>query len=120
MKFAFRTPSPKRKLKAMTVGRAKRTVKRAIDPTYGKKGMGWVKNPKKAAYNKIYNKTTMGAGDLLSKSKGSGSQRTSPPVSQTAPEDNTVGCVWVIIGIMAALAFAFMVFVFRCCSGGFS
>ncbi|WP_341457007.1 hypothetical protein [Clostridium liquoris] len=27
---------------------------------HGKKGMGWVKDPKKAAYNKVYNKTTFG------------------------------------------------------------
>lgn len=69
MKFGFRTPSPKRSLKAMTTGRAKRAVRRAIDPTYGKKGAGWVKNPKKAAYNKIYNKTSIGARDVLKGSK---------------------------------------------------
>lgn len=26
----------------------------AVIPGYGKKGMGWIKNPKKAAYNKVY------------------------------------------------------------------
>ena len=28
-------------------------------PGYGKKGSGWIKNPQKAAYNKIYNKRTL-------------------------------------------------------------
>lgn len=58
MKFGLRTPSLKKSIRARTTGRAKRAVKRALIPGYGKKGMGWITNPKKAAYNKIYNKTT--------------------------------------------------------------
>lgn len=58
MKFGLRTPSFKKSFKARTSARAKRTLKKAIIPGYGKKGMGWIKNPKKAAYNKIYNKTS--------------------------------------------------------------
>lgn len=58
MKFGLRTPSLKRSLSARTKGRATRAVKKTLIPGYGKKGMGWIKNPKKAAYNKVYNKTT--------------------------------------------------------------
>lgn len=58
MKIGYRTPSLKKSIAARTTGRAKRTVKKALIPGYGKKGMGWITNPKKAAYNKIYNKTT--------------------------------------------------------------
>lgn len=65
MKFAVRTPSLSKSIKARTTGKAKRAIKRAIIPGYGKKGMGWVKNPKKAAYNSIYNKTTVSTKDLL-------------------------------------------------------
>ena len=65
MKFGIRTPSLRRSISARTSGRLKRSVKRAIIPGYGKKGMGWIKNPKKAAYNKIYNKTTIGIRDIL-------------------------------------------------------
>lgn len=65
MKFGLRTPSLKRSLKARTTGMAKRAVKKALIPGYGKKGMGWIKNPKKAAYNKVYNKTSFGIGDLF-------------------------------------------------------
>ncbi|MCK0087166.1 MAG: hypothetical protein ACLUF0_08575 [[Clostridium] symbiosum] len=36
----------------------KRAIKKALISGYGKKGMGWLKNPKKAAYNKINQKTT--------------------------------------------------------------
>ena len=65
MKFGLRTPSLKRSLKARTTGRAKRAVKKALIPGYGKKGMGWLKNPKKAAYNKVHNKTSFSIWDLF-------------------------------------------------------
>lgn len=65
MKFGLRTPSLKRTLKSRTTGRAKRAVKKALIPGYGKKGMGWVKNPKKAAYNKVYNKTSFSIWDIF-------------------------------------------------------
>ena len=65
MKFGMRKPSLKRSLKARTTGRTKRAVKKALIPGYGKKGMGWLKNPKKAAYNKIYKKTSFSLFDLF-------------------------------------------------------
>lgn len=65
MKFGLRTPSLKKSIKARTTGRAKRAVKKALLPGYGKKGAGWVKNPKKAAYNKIYRKTSFSIWKLF-------------------------------------------------------
>ena len=65
MKFGLRTPSLKRSLKARTTGRAKRAVKKALIPGYSKKGAGWIKNPKKAAYNKIYRKTSFSIWDIF-------------------------------------------------------
>lgn len=65
MKFGMRKPCLKRSLKARTIGRAKRAVKKSLLPGYGKKGMGWIKNPKKAAYNKIYKKTSFSIFDLF-------------------------------------------------------
>lgn len=65
LKFGFRTPSLKKSLKARTTGKVKRQVKKALIPGYGKKGMGWIKNPKKAAYSKIYNKTSFSLFDLF-------------------------------------------------------
>lgn len=67
MKFGLRKPSLKRSLKARTTGRAKRALKKAIIPGYGKKGMGWIKNPKKAVYNKVYNKTSFSIFSLFKK-----------------------------------------------------
>ena len=52
----MRTPSIKKSIKARTTGKAKRAIKKAVILGYGKKGIGWIKNPKKAAYNKDYKK----------------------------------------------------------------
>ncbi|MDY6017607.1 MAG: hypothetical protein SPI97_08335 [Oscillospiraceae bacterium] len=65
MKFGMRKPSIKRSVKARTTGKAKRAIKKAVVPGYGKKGAGWIKSPKKAAYNKVYKKTTFGVKDIF-------------------------------------------------------
>lgn len=65
MKYGFRTPSLRRSISARTTGRAKRSIKRAIIPGYGRKGMGLLTNPRKSIYNRIYRKTTFGLGDIL-------------------------------------------------------
>lgn len=67
MKFGMRKTSLKRSIAARTTGKAKRALKRALIPGYGKKGMGYITNPKKALYNKIYNKTTFSIFDLFKK-----------------------------------------------------
>ncbi len=67
MKFGLRKPSLKRSLRARTTGRAKRSVKKALIPGYGKKGVGWIKNPRKAAYNKVYSKTSFSIWDIFKK-----------------------------------------------------
>ncbi len=59
MKIGVRTPNLKKSFKARTVGKYKRAAKRAINPLYGKKGVGLIKDPKKAMYNKVYQKTTI-------------------------------------------------------------
>lgn len=65
MKFGFRTPSLKRSISARTTGRAKRAIKRAIIPGYGRRGIGLLTNPKKSLYNRVYRRTTFGLGDVL-------------------------------------------------------
>lgn len=61
----MRRPSLKKSLGARTTGKVKRAVKKAVVPGYGKKGMGWLKNPKKALYNKVYKKTSFSLFDLF-------------------------------------------------------
>ena len=65
MKFGMRKPSLKRSVSARTTGKLKRSIKKAIIPGYGKKGTGFFKDPKKALYNKIYNKLTFNIFDLF-------------------------------------------------------
>lgn len=65
MKFGMRTPSLRRSISARTTGKLKRAVKKAVIPGYGQKGMGWIKDPKKAAYSKVYKKTTFSLWDLF-------------------------------------------------------
>lgn len=65
MKIGMRKPSIKKSVKARTTGKAKRKVKKAVIPAYGKKGTGIIKNPKKAVYNKVYKKTTFSFWDLF-------------------------------------------------------
>lgn len=66
MKTGLRKPSYKKSISARTKGKVTRSIKSSINPLYGKKGMGWINNPKKAAYNKIYNKTSFGILDIIS------------------------------------------------------
>jgi hypothetical protein len=57
MKFGFRTPSLKKRIAART------SPARFIRHSLGLKaprGWGWLTNPKKAAYNRVYNRTTFG------------------------------------------------------------
>ena len=83
MKFGMRTPSPTKSLKARTTGKLTRAAKKTINPIYGMKGTGFVKNPKKAVYNSVYKKTTVSAADVagLNKKSTSASKTTSKSAS---------------------------------------
>lgn len=99
MKFGPRKPNFKKRVKARTTGRMKRSVKRSVNPLYGKKGMGWVNNPKKAAYNKIYNKTTFDAFPSSSRKRKTTQARAKIALdaqtieSEKYEPSGTVGCI---------------------------
>lgn len=84
MKIGVRTPSLKKSFKARTTGRLNRTLKKSVNPLYGKKGMGYIKNPEKAIYNKVYHKVTV---DPLKPLKNGSRDNT----KRTAPEPELVG-----------------------------
>lgn len=65
MKFGIRKPNIKKSLKARTTGKLKRSLKKSVNPFYGKKGIGLVTNPKKSIYNKVYKKTSFSIFDLF-------------------------------------------------------
>ena len=62
MKFGIRTPSLRKSIAART------SVKRFVRHSLGVKaprGYGWITNPKRAAYNRVYNRTSVGLWSLL-------------------------------------------------------
>lgn len=65
MKIGMRKPSLKKSFKARTTGKIKRKIKKSVNPLYGKKGVGFAKNPKKSVKHKVYKKTTFGLKDLF-------------------------------------------------------
>ena len=64
MKFGIRTPNFKKSIAARTS--AKRFVRHKTG-FKAPRGTGWITNPKKALYNRVYNRTTVSATSLLKK-----------------------------------------------------
>lgn len=64
MKYGMRKPSLSKSISARTSGQLTRSIKRALIPGYGKRGMGWL-HPKRKLYNKVYSKTTFSIFDLF-------------------------------------------------------
>jgi hypothetical protein len=61
-KIGFRVPSLNKRIAART------SVRRYLRNSLGLKaprGYGWFTNPRRAAYNRIYNRTTKGCGFVL-------------------------------------------------------
>ncbi len=64
MKIGIRKPSLKKMISART------SVKRIVRHNLGLKaprGFGWLTNPKKALYNRVYNRTTVSVFSLFKK-----------------------------------------------------
>jgi hypothetical protein len=64
MKFGIRKPSIRKSIAART------SVKRMVRQSLGFKaprGYGWLTNPKKAAYNRVYNRTSVSFWSVLRK-----------------------------------------------------
>jgi hypothetical protein len=62
MKWGIRKPSLRKRIAART------SVRRYVRHSLGLKaprGFGWVTNPRRAAYNRIYNRTTVKADNLI-------------------------------------------------------
>jgi hypothetical protein len=62
VRFGFRVPSLRKRISA------RMSLKRYVRNNLGLKvprGWGWLTNPRKAAYNRVYNRTTRGCSVLL-------------------------------------------------------
>lgn len=107
MKYGVRKPNVKKSIKARTTGKVKRQVKKAVNPLYGKKGMGIVNDPKKAAYNAVYSRTTVGVSDVM-KSASSGNGHASASYDAPAPvkkeySDRTYNVCGIILMVLAVV-----------------
>lgn len=110
MRFGMRMPSFKKSFKAKTTGSLKRSIKRKTNFAYGKKGTGFLKDPKRSIYNKVYNKTTFSPTKL-------GSGKRSSTIKHTNNSPNAKGgcCLlnilllpfWIIYYIVKAICSLF-------------
>jgi len=64
MKIGMRKINPKRIIKAKTVGKLKRSVKKTLIPGYGKKSAANL-HPVRSLKQKVYRKTTFNIFDLF-------------------------------------------------------
>ncbi|WP_431031718.1 TM2 domain-containing protein [Streptococcus anginosus] len=113
MKIGMRTPSLKRSLKARTTSKWKRQMKKAVIPGYGQKGIGWIKNPKKAMYNKVYRKTTFGLSDIIKSSKKKNSAKVKKNAVRqskdyTAKDYKQAGIVMILLGLLLMFTIPFL------------
>ena len=110
MKYGMRKPNIKKSISARTTGKVKRQIKKTVNPLYGKKGIGVINDPKKAAYNAVYNRTTFGVSDIA---KGATTANVKPtaPSSRNVPHIkqysdatyNVCGIILIVLGIILAL-----------------
>ena len=112
MKYGVRKPNVKKSIKARTTGKVKRQVKKAVNPLYGKKGMGIVNDPKKAAYNAVYSRTTVGVSDIVKECSIDNTKICCIHVHHTAPQKKEysdrihtvfVESLMIVLGVVLAL-----------------
>ena len=104
MKYGVRKPNIKKSIKARTTGKVKRQVKKAVNPLYGKKGMGIVNDPKKAAYNAVYNRTTVGVSDIAKGLTAASSSTNAPQKKEYSANTYSVcGILMIVLGAVLAL-----------------
>ena len=67
MKIGMRKPSVRKSFRARTTGKAKRKMRKAVNTFYGRKGMGFMKSPKKSVRAAVYRRNTFSVMDLFRK-----------------------------------------------------
>lgn len=94
MKFGIRKPNYKARVKARTTGKLKREMKKAVNPFYGKKGVGFIKDPSKSVKSAIYHRTTVGVPSLSAEPPKAAQQPTIN-IANTNVSNNTNGFTYV-------------------------
>lgn len=101
VKVGVRKPSFRKSLSARTKGRFTRSVKRAINPAYGRKGSGWA-HPRRKLYSSVYSRSTVSYRSLFSSGSGRSPYRSSGRVTRSSGK---LGCWgWMVLIALIALA----------------
>jgi hypothetical protein len=109
MKFGPRIPSLTKRIAART------SIKRAVRHSLGFKaprGFGWFTNPKKALYNRIYNRTTFSIDDLFREPRKTSTSAPSPTGSYHSGDSTprrsggTLGAIAIVGLIIAGVVLA--------------
>lgn len=114
MKTGIRKPNIKKSISARTTGKVKRAVKKSVNPMYGKKGTGFVKDPAKSVKNAVYHRTTVSVSDIVKSGSGARTVATSSPTSRSsysgtapslavAPEKKKVGAASIALIVIGVL-----------------
>lgn len=107
MKVGMRKPNLKKSLRARTTGKAKRSLNRAVNPFYGKKGVGFVKNPSRSVKNAVYHRTTFGVSDVVGGSKPKKGQANYEGSPQEVNDDSKMGIGgYIIVAVVIMLIIA--------------
>ena len=101
MKTGIRKPNVKKSISARTTGKVKRAVKKSVNPMYGKKGVGFVKDPAKSVKNAVYRRTTVGVSDIVKTGSGSRTAATSSPAA--VPEKKKGGAASIFLIVVGVL-----------------
>ena len=99
MKMGMRKPSVKKSIKARTTGRVKRSIKKSVNPLYGKKGMGFIKDPERSVKNAIYHRTTFGVSDIVDHASASNTA----PVPEAHSSGNGIYVFLIVLFVILAL-----------------
>lgn len=117
MKYGVRKPNIKKSIKARTTGKIKRQIKSAVNPLYGKKGMGIINDPKKAAYNSVYNRTTVSISNTVNSavnmnSRNNARSSVSPNTKRYSPRTYSIcGVILIVLSVMLMLVGFLLLFV---------
>ena len=90
MKIGLRKPSLKKSIAA------RMSVKKKIAPRMPR-GMGILRDPEKAVYNKVYNMTSVSAMDIIKRTKNK-SEEAEPEKDTESPGSATMG--FIILGVI--------------------
>lgn len=101
MKIGVRKPNIKKSVKARTTGKIKRSVKRSVNPLYGKKGMGFAKDPERSIKNAVYHRTTIGVRELYE--KGMASTPAEAPTFESGSSDGSGKGIFIFLIIACAI-----------------